>query len=291
MTLASHFFSRRVISGALALMLSAAGSAPALSAEDKVVAKVNGIEIKASELEFAKRDFNADVARLPADKRRAALVDILVVLKLVAKEATDKKLDMSDNFKARMEFLRLRALRNAFFNEVVEKNVTDKDLEARYKAEIAKVKPKEEIRARHILVKTEKEAKALITELKGGKDFVALAKEKSTGPSKSRGGDLGFFGKGQMVPVFEKAAFALKKGDVSAPVKSQFGWHVIKLEDKRTRPLPTFKQVKPQLRQLVLSEKVRKAMSDLRSAAKIEYMEEGLDPTVKPAAKGEKKAK
>ena len=155
-----------------------------------------------------------------------------------------------------MHFLDIRELHNAYFRKHVLEAVTDDEVKARYEKEIAALPPQEEVHARHILVKTEDEAKAVIAALDGGKDFAELAKEKSSDPSKSEGGDLGYFKKGQMVPEFEAAAFALEKGQYTkTPVKSQFGFHVIKVEDKRTAAPPPLEQVNTQVRQMVMQDK------------------------------------
>src|SRR5690606_36060757 len=136
---------------------------------------------------------------------------------------------------------------------------------ARYDKEIAALEPQEEIRARHILLKSREEAEAVIDKLEAGADFVELAKTESAGPSGPTGGDLGFFGKGQMVPEFENAAFALADGEFTRdPVQTQFGWHVIPREEHRTQPPPEFDAVKDQVRQIVMGEKYRALLADIR---------------------------
>ncbi len=139
------------------------------------------------------------------------------------------------------------------------------------------VSPEKQLKARHILVKTEDEAKEIIKELEGGADFAELAKAKSTGPSGTKGGDLGTFGKGQMVPEFEAAAFALEVGEFSKePVKTQFGFHVIKVEDKLDQPLPTFEEAREQLRQLLLTEAYADAVKTGRDKVGVDILEESL---------------
>ena len=158
--------------------------------------------------------------------------------------------------------------------------VSDADIKARYEKEIAAVPPEEEISARHILLKTEEEAKAVITELDGGKDFAELAKEKSTGPSAGQGGDLGFFTKGRMVPEFEAVAFTLQAGEYSKePVQTQFGWHVIKVEERRETAPPAFEEVADQVRQLVMRERYGELIRTARSETEIDV----LDPDLKAA--------
>ncbi len=146
----------------------------------------------------------AEEARSPVRRHRR---------EAIAKVAEADGVDKTDDFKKRLEFLRERELHNAYFRKYVVNTVTDDEIKARYDAEIKKIPPQEEIHARHILVKTEDEAKAIIKDLDAGKDFAELAKAKSSDPNKSEGGDLGYFGKGRMVKEFEDAAFALKKGE------------------------------------------------------------------------------
>ncbi|MGI9464977.1 MAG: peptidylprolyl isomerase, partial [Aestuariivirgaceae bacterium] len=163
------------------------------------------------------------------------------------------------------------ALRDAYVENNVTSKITDEQVRARYDDVIGKQPAETEIRARHILSKTEDEAKAIIAELDKGGDFAELAKAKSTGPSGPRGGDLGFFGKGQMVPQFEKAAFALEPGAHSpAPVQTQFGWHVIKIEESREKPKPAFDTVKDQVRNAIAGERIQAALQELRAKVKIE---------------------
>jgi peptidyl-prolyl cis-trans isomerase C len=159
-----------------------------------------------------------------------------------------------------------------YVDKMIQKGMSDAKLKAKYDKLIKDAPPREEINARHILLANEADAKAVIEQLKKGGDFAALAGEKSTDPAgKSSGGDLGWFTKEQMVPEFATAAFKLKKGEITeTPVKTQFGWHVIKLEDRRTAKPPTFEQVKPQLADEVARDLIGEKMKELRTAAKIE---------------------
>jgi len=171
-------------------------------------------------------------------------------------------------------------LHNAIFKASVVDPVTEAEVKARYDKEIAASPPEEEVSARHILLKTEEEAKAVIVELDAGKDFAELAKEKSTGPSAAQGGELGYFTKGRMVPEFEAVAFTLKAGEYAKePVKTQFGWHVIKLEDRRETAPPEFDAISDQVRQLVMRERY----GDLIKAARAEVEIDVLDPDLKTA--------
>ncbi|MBU4528681.1 MAG: peptidylprolyl isomerase [Hoeflea sp.] len=247
---------------------------------DPVVATVAGVEILASELAMAEGDLDPQFARLPDEQRRVAALAAVIDIKTLARKAEAEKLDQTDEFKKLMAFQRDRALHNAIFKTSVVDPVSDADIKARYDREVAATPPEEEVSARHILLKTEDEAKAVIAELDGGKDFAELAKEKSTGPSAGQGGDLGYFTKGRMVPEFEAVAFELKAGEYAkAPVETQFGWHVIKVEDRRATAAPAFEDVADQVRQVVMRERY----GDLIKSAREEIEIEVLDPELKTA--------
>ena len=247
---------------------------------DPVVATVAGVEIRASELTLAEGDLDPQFARLPDEQRRVAALAAVIDIKTLARKAETEKLDQTEEFKRLMAFQRDRALHNAIFKSEVVDPVSEADIKARYEKEIAAVPPEEEISARHILLKTEEEAKAVIAELDAGKDFAELAKEKSTGPSAGQGGDLGFFTKGRMVPEFEAVAFTLKAGEYAKePVQTQFGWHVIKVEERRESAPPAFEEVADQVRQLVMRERYGELIRTARSETAIDV----LDPELKAA--------
>ena len=247
---------------------------------DPVVATVAGVGIHASELKLAEGDLDPQFARMPEEQRRVAALAAVIDIKTLARKAEAEKLDQTDEFKTLMAFQRDRALHNAIFKSSVVDPVSDADIKERYEKEVAATPAEEEVSARHILLKTEDEAKAVIAELDGGKDFAELAKEKSTGPSAAQGGDLGYFTKGRMVPEFEAVAFTLKAGEYAKePVKTQFGWHVIKLEDRRETTPPAFEEVADQVRQLVMRERY----GDLIKAARSETEIDVLDPDLKTA--------
>ncbi|MBI4725003.1 MAG: peptidylprolyl isomerase [Rhodomicrobium sp.] len=211
------------------------------------IARVNGTDITEAEIAFAEGEVGAEIAGLPVEARRRVLLEYLVEAHLFAEAATKNQLGRGKEFEERLAYYKLRALRDAFYEKKVREAVTEAQAKASYQEQIANIKPEEEVRVRHILLKTEQEAKDLVKQLKGGAGFVELAKKSSDGPSAQTGGDLGYFSRGQMVKPFEDAAFALKPGEISEPVQTEFGWHVIKLEDKRNRPIPTFEEVKDQL--------------------------------------------
>lgn len=257
----------------------------------KVLATVNGKAITAGEVDQAAGDLDPQFARLPVEQRRLAALAALIDIKALSAEAVKAKLDQTSEFKARMEFLRERALHNEYFkNQIVDK-ISDEDVRARYDKEIAALPAQVEVRARHILVKTKEEAEAIIKKLEGGAKFEDLAKENSTDGSAANGGDLGYFTEGQMVPEFEKAAFALKPGEYTKePVQTQFGYHVIQLEDRRTKQPPSFDEVKDQIRSIILRERYVEAVKKLRDGLKIEYKDPAIDKAMKEAAAAQAEA-
>lgn len=260
----------------------------AQDAKDPVIAKIDGAEIKKSDLDLAIGNLDPQLAQLPDDQKNLAALSTIIDAKVIAVKARAEKLDQTPDFKARLDFILDRELHNSYFKKHVVDTVTDADVKARYDKEVAALPPVEEVRARHILVKTEDEAKAIIKELGEGKDFAELAKAKSTDPNKSDGGDLGYFKKGMMVPEFEAVVFTMNKGDVTKePVKTQFGFHVIKVEDKRVAPPPPFDQVKDQVKQVVLRDKYMEMLKTSREGAKIEVDDPALkklyDDANKPA--------
>jgi peptidyl-prolyl cis-trans isomerase C len=261
-------------------LLLSAGVASAQ--QDKVVASIDGKNITEADLTRAESDLDAQFSRLPPEKRRAAALAALIEIRLVSAKAEASGLDKDPEFERQMELLRQRALHSAWVQSEVASKVTDAEVRALYDKQMANTPPTNEVHARHILVKTKEEADALIKELDGGADFQKLANEHTADPGgKTTGGDLGYFGPGQMVPEFEKAAFALEVGAYTKqPVQSQFGWHVIKVEDKRAQQPPAFDQVKEQFRSLVLREKYFELVKSLRTAAKIDISDPALKKSV-----------
>jgi len=260
-----------------------AAEAPAKPVDpNAVVATVNGKAVTEADLTIAEGDLDQQFSRLPAEQRRAAALSAVIEIRLLANEAEAKGLDKDPEFQRRMEFLKDRALHSQVVEQEVSKAITDDEIRARYDKEIAAAPPVNEVHARHILVKTKEEAEAIIKQLDAGAKFEDLAKEKSSDAgSGANGGDLGFFGPGQMVPEFEKAAFALEPGSYTKePVQTQFGWHVIKVEDKRTQQPPAFDQVKDQVRSLLLRDKYFELVKSLRGAAKIDVTDPELKKSV-----------
>ncbi|KQT85872.1 peptidylprolyl isomerase [Aurantimonas sp. Leaf443] len=268
-----------VLRSALATVaLAVLAAAPVRAAEGDVVAKIGNQSITERELAIAASGLGTQFEQLPPEQRKLAVLSALIDIKALAQEAQKEKLQDRPDVKAEIAFQRERALHNAFFAKNGATAVSDEELKARYDKEVAAIPKAEEIHARHILVKTKEEAEAAIKELDGGADFMTVAKEKSGGPSGPEGGDLGFFGRGQMVPEFEKAAFALKPGEYTkTPVQTQFGFHVIRVEEKRDQQPPAFDQVKEQVRQVVMRERYVNLVRGAREALKVEY----VDPAMK----------
>jgi peptidyl-prolyl cis-trans isomerase C len=267
---------------AVAVGVCVLGSAAApVRADEKVVATVNGHAISEADLALAEAEIGNELGNLPESTRRRVLVEFMIENQLFAEAAEAEKLGSGADFDKRMAFWRQRALRDAYFEKTVKASIGEDAARAIYDDKVKQLNPEDEVQARHILVASEEEANKLITRIAGGEDFAQLAKENSgDAGSKAQGGMLGYFGKGQMVPQFEDAAFALQKGQVSKPVQSQFGWHVIKVEDRRQKPPPSFDEVKDRLIGSMVQSKAQNIATELRAKAKIEY----VDPEIKKMA-------
>src|SRR6202022_69405 len=274
------------VTGCLAVVLLA--GLP-LRAEDAnpVLAKVNGAEIRQSDVALAEEELGPSLAQMDPATKKENVLAFLIDMKIVAKAAEDKKVENNEDFKKRLAFTRNRLLMDSLLATEGKAATTDEAMKKVYEDASKQITGEQEVHARHILVETEDEAKAVAEELKKGADFAELAKKKSKDPGASDGGDLGFFTKDQMVPEFSTVAFALEPGKISDPVKSQFGWHIIKVEEKRNRKAPDFEQVKGQIETYV----TRKAQADyvakLREAAKVERMDKPDDAAAKTEAKPE----
>lgn len=261
----------------LLLIAASCACAPlAASAEDAVVAQINGVDIKQSDLDFAASEVGAQLANFPPEDRRRMLLQFVIENGFMAEAAVKAGLDSGQSFEDRLKYHRRRTLRDAYYDKSVRLAVSEDEAKKIYDAKVAGLKPQEEIHARHILVGTEAEAKEVAERLKKGEDFATLAKEKSKDPS-AAGGDLGYFTRGQMLKPFEEAAFALKVGEISAPVQTQFGWHIILVEEKRTRPLPTFDAVKDVIMNQLTQQKAKQTIRELQDTAKIDV----IDPEIK----------
>ena len=276
-----------------AFALVCACPAPA-RADDPVLATVNGTEIHQSDLTVAE----AEAGQLPPmspDAKKDYLVQFMADMILVSKAAQDKKLGDTPEFKAKLDFARKKLLMEAILQQAGKDAMTDAAMHQVYNDAVKTMGDEQEVHARHILIraaagddKANKEAeekiKAIIARLKKGEDFAKVASETTEDPSgKTTGGDLGYFTKEQMVPEFADVAFKLEKGQISEPVHTQFGWHVIKVEDKRKKPAPSFDEVKPQIEQYVTRKAQADLVTKLRADAKIEKMYT-VAPPAAPAA-------
>jgi len=270
---------------ALLLMAAFVGLAlsPVAAADDPVVARVNGVDVKQSDLDFAASEVGPRLANLSQTDRRKLLLQYVIESELMAGAGQTDKLDQTGNFPDRVKYHERRALRDAYFDVKISDAVTEADAKKIYDEKIGQVKPEQEVHARHVLVETEAEAKEIAERLKKGEDFATVAKEKSKDPA-AEGGDLGFFARGQMVKPFEDAAFALDVGAISDPVQSPFGWHIIKVEEKRDQPLPTFDQVKEGIMAQLVQLKAQEVVTGLRKAAKIEVVDPELKKSMDEAA-------
>lgn len=253
-----------------------AQSAPApaakpADAKDQVLATVNGAPIYVSEVTAEIENLPEQYRGMPADRLMPLMLNQLITNKLLLAEGNRQKLGDSDDVKKKVDRYRERAIQQQLLQNVVAKSVDDKALQELYKKYVAENPPKEEVSARHILVNSEAEGTAIIAQIKGGADFAALAKQKSKDPAAQNGGDLGFFSKEDMVKEFADAAFAMKSGEVSAkPVKTQFGFHVIKVEDRRTANPVSFDEAKEDLQSQLSQQAVSQYIESLRAGAKVE---------------------
>ncbi len=238
-------------------------------AKSDAIAEVNGKYISKTSFEMLKQQIAQRGQPIPDEQ----LIDELVRMELLVQEAENKKLAESPEIANQMEMMRRSMLSQAAVKDYIDSHpVTDEELKAEYEKLIS-AKGSSEYKARHILVKTEDEAKKIIAELKAGAKFEDLAKKKSTGPSASRGGDLGWFAPERMVPPFSEAVIALENGKFTAePVQTQFGWHIILREDSRQKTPPAFDEVKDRLKASLQRQKIQNYLESLRKQAKVEIL-------------------
>jgi peptidyl-prolyl cis-trans isomerase C len=240
--------------------------------KDPVVATVNGQPIYLSELEVAQQALPPQYRNMPLSSVFPALLDRMVDSKLVVADGKKNKVDADPAFKKRLAFVEEQVIQDYWMQKEIGKRITNDKLQARYQEKLKSMPAEDEVHARHILVATEQEAKDLLAEIKKGTAFDKLAKDKSTDKaSGAEGGDLGWFKRTDMVKEFSDAAFDLKKGELSeTPVKTQFGYHLIKVEDRRQAPPPTFEELADQIREEVQRETVTQYLDQLRSTSKVE---------------------
>lgn len=249
----------------------------AWSADQAIVAKVNGRPITEADVRLAEAEIANDLAQHPAATRRRVIVEFLIQNELFAEAAVQQKVNSSAIFKQPTHYWDRRNLRDAFFNEKIRNQVTEAETRAYYNNQLKNYSGGEEVRASHILVRTEDQAKTIFEQIAHDGVFADLARQHSQDSnSSSKGGDLGYFGRGQLAPVVEKAAFETAVGEVALPVRSQLGWHVIKVVDKRKRQPPTYEAVKDRIRNRIMHDRARTMADLLREKAQIEYLDPSL---------------
>lgn len=255
-----------------------------VAAEETVVARVNGVDITQSDLDFATSEVGSQLSQYRAADRRRILLEFIIENELLAAAAEAANLDSEEEFEARLKYHRRLALREAYFEKSIRGAVSEDEIRKIYDERIGAVKPEPQVRARHILVATKEEAEAVAERLKKGEDFAAVAKEKSKDP-RAEGGDLGFFGRGQMVKPFSEAAFALEVDEISEPVQTPYGWHIIRIEEKRDRKPPSFEDVKDALMAQFVQQLAAKMVKELNAAAKIEVLDREIRQSMEDAVK------
>ncbi|MEA2989424.1 MAG: peptidyl-prolyl cis-trans isomerase [Alphaproteobacteria bacterium] len=260
---------------------SSASQPEAANPNDPVIARVNGTAIRGSDIQMAEEDVGADLQG-PPDHKREQLIAYLTDVILVSQAAEKKNMAENADFKRRQAFMRNKLLMGTMLQSHAKAAATDEEMRKVYDEAVKPMAAEEEVRARHILVETEDEAKAILTEINAGGDFAELAKTKSKDPGAADGGDLGYFTKGQMVPEFSEVAFKMYAGQVSNPVKSQFGWHIIKVEDKRNRQPPDYDKVKDQIETFVARRAQTEFVAQLREQAKIERLDKPAGASATP---------
>jgi peptidyl-prolyl cis-trans isomerase C len=258
----------------LALAATLAGLSAPAKAEDKdrVLARANGVEIRQSDLAMAEDKLGASMPQMEGDQRRNYLIQYLADLIVLSQAAQKQKFGERPVVERRVDLERKSVLTEALLQDAGHAAINDAALHKAYDETVKQMPSEQEVRARQILVETKEDADAIETELKRGTDFALLAKEKSKDAAAAQGGDLGYFTRNQVPPELADVVFKLDKGQVSDPVRTQFGWHVIKLEDKRAKPTPTFDEAKPQLEDYVAHRAQAELVQKLRTAAKIDVV-------------------
>jgi len=259
----------------------AAPAAPAKPDPASVVATVAGEAITEADLGFMAEELAAQLGNVPPDQIRPLLVAQLIELKLLSQAGAAEGLESDPLYKLRLDYLADRAMRRLYLTAEVANAVTEADVRAEYDRRVAAMPVEEEVHARHILLSSEEDAKAVKAQLDAGADFATLAKEKSIEPGAAQsGGDLGFFKAATMVKPFADAAFAMEVGTISDPVQTQFGWHIIKVEERRQSPAPTFEELAPSINQELAYAKYQAKFNELRTASTIDIPDAALKAAV-----------
>ena len=265
---------RKMISLILSLTLSSIIFIKTVQAQDiPIVANVNKEKISLETMIHAMNELPTEIQSQPFLSYYEELLERVIDIKLIAQEGKKISLEEEPSIKAAIDFVTEKVLMQAFLSRYVQDNINEESVKASYNNYIADETSREEIKASHILLDTQNEALEVIKMLNNGNDFAKVAKDKSTGPSGPSGGDLGWFKRGQMVPPFENAAFSLSKNEVSQkPIQTQFGWHVIKVFEKRIPEAPSYENMKNSLIQDLERKIVSKKIQDLRNNALIEKL-------------------
>lgn len=255
----------------VALLAPGLGGASARAQEDPIVAIVNGGEIRRSDLVEAQKELPEQLRDYPLEQIFSNLLNRLIDSTLVLQKARLENLADDQEVKARLARLEVRVIRSVFLERYIARTVTEAALKERYERSVSQAPQGKEVRASHILLESEAEALAVIKEIRGGASFHDVAKQRSVGPSAAQGGDIGYFGREDVVPEFAEAAFSLEPGEVTqAPVQTQFGWHVILVQDHRTKPPPSLKESREALSDELTQEAFAALVKELRVGAAIE---------------------
>lgn len=246
----------------------------ATAQQNDAVARVNGVDVTAQDYAVAEEMYGQQLGKMPEDAKRSTIVDALIELRLMSEAARKSGIQDDEEYKRQIAFFEAQTLRSIFMQRELSKRVDDGAVRKAYDEQVAKMPVVEETRLRHMLLPTAEAADVVIADLKAGKDFSAIAKEKSADPaSKEKGGDLGFLTPGQTLLEIESAAAELKAGQFSeTPVKSAFGFHVVKVDERRPRAAPRFELLAGEIRQALEAEEAARILSDLRSGAKVEKL-------------------
>ena len=264
---------RQISLATLALVfLSGLGAAAQNQIPEGTVATVDGIAITYNDVSLVEDELMAVYGQLPEEQRFQTLVGYMVNRVLASEAAKKAGLEDDADVAKLKAFMERKALQDVYVAKMLMERVREEDVTAYYDKEIKNGPVEEELRARHILLDNREAADAVVADLDTGADFAALAKERSKGPSGPSGGDLGYFSKQSMVPAFSDAAFKLAAGETSPPVQTQFGWHVIRVEDRRNRPVPPLDQVRDQIFQLLISEAQRDIYDEMRAKAAVNFV-------------------
>lgn len=238
---------------------------------DPVVATVDGDDIRLSEVIDTRSQLPLQYQSMPIEVMFPGLVERLIDMRLVAREARANGLADDPDVRRELAQIENQIISRVFLTRRIDAMITEDVVQSRYDEHIAALPPDEEVSARHILLETEEDALAVIVRLQDGADFVELAAEESIGPSADRGGDIGYFGRDNVVPEFADAAFALEPGQISeTPVESEFGWHVIKVDDRRAIAPPTLEEMREQLVREISQQLIAELIGELRDAATVE---------------------